>query len=391
MQETSTSKAETTLPPERPPPPPLPASPSSSVEQLFLPTAREPPLVPPPPPPAPRRMAAKVAKPPATATPAVAAQSAGERAEALDLVSALSLTTALDAGAQLSPGGSQASSAAAGCMHKESSEAECRHDVEEALDPDARWQKLQRRAGTDKPGRAEEIHCSAEPASAQRAALPTASSRKTESQPNPSKDSDAEEGEISDYEQPKYLPASFRGPSSSPAAPAGGNFGARQHREESETQQLEAPFLRAPAEASYPRSSAGGREERLGACGKNSFSVSSASAASPQSEASAAPDASVLDALIAARPLSSEAVLANLYSLKKSEAARPQPQTQRKPKRRTQEAEERHRQRWAEIRQRRAQAAAKRQHSKGIPVVGGNKEELLRPPPPPLVPCPPPF
>ncbi|KAL8439562.1 hypothetical protein Efla_007422 [Eimeria flavescens] len=67
------------------------------------------------------------------------------------------------------------------------------------------------------------------------------------------------------------------------------------------------------------------------------------------------PDPSFLDALIASRPLSSEAVLSNLYSIRKSEEARPQQQQQKKKKSRTAEAEARHRMRWTQILARREQ------------------------------------
>ncbi|CDI84006.1 hypothetical protein, conserved [Eimeria acervulina] len=173
--------------------------------------------------------------------------------------------------------------------------------------------------------------------------------------------SDAEEGEISDYgpDRPNTLepPAALE---NATGEQAGEGLTTMQQQQQ---QQIRIPRLSRVGEGSLHREGGScSSTVDLGECWGPS-----AAEAPLSSQGAGPPDSSLLDALIAARPLSSEAVLCNLYSLKKCEAARPQPQPQRKPKRRTQEAQERHRQRWAEIQQRRAQAAAKRQQLKGSP------------------------
>lgn len=174
--------------------------------------------------------------------------------------------------------------------------------------------------------------------------------------------SDAEEGEISDYglDRPSVPPAALQN-----AAGDGTGDGVREEQHQ-EQQQARISRLPIAGEATYRRESGGcSNPADTGDCGGSFSAETVPSSPRTASQGVGNPDSSLLDALIAARPLSSEAVLCNLYSLKKCEASRPQQQLHRKQKRRTQEAQERHRQRWAQIQQRRAQAAARRQQVKG--------------------------
>ncbi|CDJ69227.1 hypothetical protein, conserved [Eimeria necatrix] len=191
--------------------------------------------------------------------------------------------------------------------------------------------------------------------------------------PRASEGSDAEEGEISDCgcEAPPAFGSSVA-LGSSPQGQAGGFGKAQQHQ-----QQLGRSSAPTSEQVSCNRSDSNYRGADDTEEVQDVILGPSVSCHPTVAQCAGPPDPSLLDALIAARPLSSEAVLSNLYSLKKCEAARPQPQTQRKQKRRTQEAQQRHRQRWAEIQHRRAQAAAKRQQMKASAL--GSEENVEHP------------
>ncbi|CDJ41683.1 hypothetical protein, conserved [Eimeria tenella] len=202
--------------------------------------------------------------------------------------------------------------------------------------------------------------------------------------PRASEGSDAEEGEISDCgcEAPPAFGTSVA-LGSSPQGQAEGLDKAQQNQ-----QQLGRSSAPTSEQVSCNRSDSNYRDADDTEEVQDVILGASVSCRPTVAQCAGRADPSLLDALIAARPLSSEAVLSNLYSLKKCEAARPQPQPQRKQKRRTQEAQQRHRQRWAEIQHRRAQAVAKRQQMKASAL--GSEENVehqySKSPPQPLTP-----